>query len=275
MQGTGPEPAAVASSYVYEETSMQPDAAKAESTDGGTHRRVLLKLSGEAFSGGGGLGVDPDVVHAIARQIAAVVRGGTQIAVVIGGGNFFRGAQLQVRGMDRARSDYMGMLGTVMNCLALQDFLEKEGIETRVQTAITMGQVAEPYIPLRAIRHLEKGRVVIFGAGMGMPYFSTDTTAAQRALEIHAEALLMAKSGVDGVYDSDPKHNPDAVKFDSLEYAEVLARGLKVADATAISLCMDNKLPILVFELLTEGNIARAVRGEKIGTLVNHHGGRD
>ncbi|KRV51184.1 uridylate kinase [Wenjunlia vitaminophila] len=254
---------------------MQPDAAKAESTDGGTHRRVLLKLSGEAFSGGGGLGVDPDVVHAIARQIAAVVRGGTQIAVVIGGGNFFRGAQLQVRGMDRARSDYMGMLGTVMNCLALQDFLEKEGIETRVQTAITMGQVAEPYIPLRAIRHLEKGRVVIFGAGMGMPYFSTDTTAAQRALEIHAEALLMAKSGVDGVYDSDPKHNPDAVKFDSLEYAEVLARGLKVADATAISLCMDNKLPILVFELLTEGNIARAVRGEKIGTLVNHHGGRD
>ncbi|MCZ2524357.1 UMP kinase [Streptomyces sp. NPDC059506] len=238
------------------------------------HRRFLLKLSGEAFAGGGGLGVDPDVVHAMARQIAAVVREGTEIAIVIGGGNFFRGAELQQRGMDRARSDYMGMLGTVMNCLALQDFLEKEGIETRVQTAITMGQVAEPYIPLRAVRHLEKGRVVIFGAGMGMPYFSTDTTAAQRALEIDAEALLMGKSGVDGVYDSDPKHNPEAVKFDALEYNEVLARGLKVADATAISLCMDNELPILVFELLTEGNIARAVKGEKIGTLVSNQGTR-
>ena len=170
--------------------------------------RFLLKLSGEAFAGGGGLGVDPDVVHTIAREIAAVVRDGAQIAVVIGGGNFFRGAELQQRGMDRARSDYMGMLGTVMNCLALQDFLEKEGIDTRVQTAITMGQVAEPYIPLRAVRHLEKGRVVIFGAGMGMPYFSTDTTAAQRALEIDAEALLMGKNGVDGVYDSDPQDQP-------------------------------------------------------------------
>jgi uridylate kinase len=177
--------------------------------------------------------------------------------------------------MDRARSDYMGMLGTVMNCLALQDFLEKEGIDSRVQTAITMGQVAEPYIPLRAVRHLEKGRVVIFGAGMGMPYFSTDTTAAQRALEIDAEALLMGKNGVDGVYDSDPKRNPDAVKFDSLGYAEVITRDLKVADATAITLCRDNKLPILVFELLTEGNIARAVKGEKIGTLVGEQDSRD
>lgn len=238
-------------------------------------RRFLLKLSGEAFSGGGGLGVDPDVVHAIAREIAAVVREGYEIAVVIGGGNFFRGAELQQRGMDRARSDYMGMLGTVMNSLALQDFLVKEGVETRVQTGITMGQVAEPFIPLRAVRHLEKGRVVIFGAGMGMPYFSTDTTAAQRALEIHAEAILMGKNGVDGIYDSDPKKNPDAVKFDALEYGEVLARGLKVADATAISLCMDNKLPILVFELLAEGNIARAVKGEKIGTLVSDQGSRD
>ncbi|MFJ6213211.1 UMP kinase [Streptomyces sp. NPDC092296] len=235
----------------------------------GAHGRVLLKLSGEAFAGGGGLGVDPDVVHAIAREIAAVVRSGTQVAVVIGGGNFFRGAELQVRGMDRARSDYMGMLGTVMNCLALQDFLIKEGVETRVQTAITMGQVAEPYLPLRAVRHLEKGRVVIFGAGMGMPYFSTDTTAAQRALEIQAEVLLMGKNGVDGVYDSDPKSNPDAVKFDALEYSEVLARDLKVADATAITLCRDNALPILVFELLAAGNIARAVRGEKIGTLIS------
>ncbi|MEZ0090733.1 UMP kinase [Streptacidiphilus sp. EB129] len=235
----------------------------------GTRRRVLLKLSGEAFAGGGGLGVDPNVVHAIAREIATVVRGGTEVAVVIGGGNFFRGAELQQRGMDRARSDYMGMLGTVMNSLALQDFLNKEGIETRVQTAITMGQVAEPYLPLRAIRHLEKGRVVIFGAGMGMPYFSTDTTAVQRALEIQAEVLLMGKNGVDGVYDSDPKTNPDAVKFDTLGYSEVIARDLKVADLTAITLCKDNDLPMLVFELLAEGNIARAVRSEKIGTLIS------
>ncbi|MFI1828101.1 UMP kinase [Streptomyces sp. NPDC020412] len=236
--------------------------------------RFMLKLSGEAFSGGGGLGVDPDVVHAIAREIAAVVRNGAQIAIVIGGGNFFRGAELQVRGMDRARSDYMGMLGTVMNCLALQDFLEKEGIDSRVQTAITMSQVAEPYIPLRAVRHLEKGRVVIFGAGMGMPYFSTDTTAAQRALEIDAEALLMGKNGVDGVYDSDPRTNPTAVKYDALDYGEVITKDLKVADATAITLCRDNALPILVFELLAEGNIARAVRGEKIGTLVSDKGTR-
>ena len=238
-----------------------------------TYKRVLLKLSGEVF-GGGKVGVDPDVVAKIAREIASVQRAGVEVAVVTGGGNFFRGAELQQRGMDRARADYMGMLGIVMNCLALQDFLEKEGIETRVQTAITMGQVAEPYIPLRAVRHLEKGRVVIFGAGMGMPYFSTDTTAAQRALEIDAEALLMGKNGVDGVYDSDPKRNPDAVKFDSLGYGEVITRDLKVADATAITLCRDNKLPILVFELLAEGNIARAVKGEKIGTLVGDQGSR-
>jgi uridylate kinase len=254
---------------VHEEISMNQGAAQGDDNHDKKAGRFMLKLSGEAFSGGTGLGVDPDVVHAIAREIAAVVRDGAEIAVVIGGGNFFRGAELQQRGMDRARSDYMGMLGTVMNCLALQDFLEKEGIDSRVQTAITMGQVAEPYIPLRAVRHLEKGRVVIFGAGMGMPYFSTDTTAAQRALEIDAEALLMGKNGVDGVYDSDPKANPDAVKFDALEYGEVLSRNLKVADATAITLCRDNALPILVFELLAEGNIARAVRGEKIGTLVS------
>ncbi|MDH6578879.1 UMP kinase [Kitasatospora sp. MAP5-34] len=239
-----------------------------------TRRRVLLKLSGEAFAGGGGLGVDPDVVHKIAREIATVVREGTEVAVVIGGGNFFRGAELQVRGMDRARSDYMGMLGTVMNCLALQDFLIKEGIETRVQTAITMGQVAEPYLPLRAVRHLEKGRVVIFGAGMGMPYFSTDTTAVQRALEIHAEVLLMGKNGVDGVYDADPKTTPGAVKFDALDYTEVISRDLKVADLTAITLCKDNSLPMLVFELLAEGNIARAVKGEKIGTLISQDSAR-
>ncbi|WP_406062623.1 UMP kinase [Streptomyces sp. NBC_01077] len=253
---------------------MNQGAVQGDDNNGNKAGRYMLKLSGEAFSGGTGLGVDPNVVHAIAREIAAVVRDGAEIAVVIGGGNFFRGAELQQRGMDRARSDYMGMLGTVMNCLALQDFLEKEGIDSRVQTAITMGQVAEPYIPLRAVRHLEKGRVVIFGAGMGMPYFSTDTTAAQRALEIEAEALLMGKNGVDGVYDSDPKANPDAVKFDALEYSEVLSRDLKVADATAITLCRDNNLPILVFELLTEGNIARAVKGEKIGTLVSDQGTR-
>lgn len=238
-----------------------------EAPEGGWDR-VLLKLSGEAFAGAGRLGVDPDIVSSIAAQIADVVRHGTQVAIVIGGGNYFRGAELSERGMDRARADYMGMLGTVMNCLALQDFCEKAGVETRVQTAIAMGQVAEPYVPRRAIRHLEKGRVVIFGAGLGAPYFSTDTTAAQRALEIGAQVVLMAKA-VDGVYDDDPRTNPAATRFDRLTPSEVLARGLKVADATAISLCQDNSLPIVVFNLLVEGNIARAVRGETIGTLVS------
>jgi uridylate kinase len=230
--------------------------------------RVLLKLSGEAFAGGASLGIDPSTVSSIARQVADVVRSGVQVAIVVGGGNMFRGALLAQRGVDRPRADYMGMLSTVINCLALQDFLEKEGIETRVQTAITMGQVAEPYVPRRAIRHLEKGRVVIFGAGLGAPFFSTDTTAAQRALEIGAQVLLMAKT-VDGVYDADPKTSADAKKFDALDYTDVLRLGLKVADATAISLCMDNKLPIVVFDLLVDGNIARAVVGEKIGTLVS------
>src|SRR5215469_12108920 len=230
-------------------------------------RRVVLKLSGEVF-GGGKIGVDPDVVQGLARQIATVVRRGMQVAIVVGGGNFFRGAELQERGMDRPRADYMGMLGTVMNCLALQDFLEKEGIDTRVQTAIAMAQVAEPYIPRRAIRHLEKGRVVIFGAGAGMPFFTTDTPAAQRALEIGAEVVLMAKQGVDGVYDADPKSNPDAVKFDAMTHRELLNRGLKVADSTAVSLCMDNDMPIVVFGLF-DGNITRAVSGAKIGTLVS------
>ncbi len=230
------------------------------------YTRVLLKLGGEMF-GGGEVGLDPDVVALVARQIAEVVRTGVQVAVVIGGGNFFRGAQLQQRGMERTRSDYMGMLGTVMNSLALQDFLQKEGIDTRVQTAITMGQVAEPYIPLRARRHLEKGRVVIFGAGMGLPYFSTDTTAAQRALEIGADVVLMAKA-VDGVFTDDPRVNPSAELLTAITHREVIERGLQVADATAFSLCMDNRMPILVFNLLTDGNIARAVAGEKIGTLV-------
>ena len=232
------------------------------------YQRVLLKLSGEVF-GGGQVGLDLDVVNSIARQTAETVRAGTQVAIVVGGGNFFRGAELQQRGMDRARADYMGMLGTVMNCLALQDFLEKQGVETRVQTAITMGQVAEPYIPRRAIRHLEKGRVVIFGAGAGMPYFSTDTVAAQRALEIHAQVILMGKQGVDGVYDADPNTVPDAVKFDHVTYDEFLARGLKVADATSASLSRDNNLDMIVFNLSEEGNIARVVAGEKIGTTVS------
>ena len=233
------------------------------------YKRVLLKLSGEVFGGTGGIGVDPDVVHDCASQIADVVRNGTQVGIVVGGGNYFRGAELQQRGMDRARADYMGMLGTVMNCLALQDFLEKEGIDTRVQTAITMGQVAEPYIPRRAIRHLEKGRVVIFGAGAGMPFFTTDTVAAQRALEVGAEALLLAKSGVDGVYSADPKKDPSATKYDNVSYDEVLSKSLAVADAAAFSLCRENKLPIVVFDLKNKGNIARAVKGDSVGTLVS------
>ena len=235
----------------------------------GTYRRVLLKLSGEVFGGEKGIGVDIDVMRDVAKQIKDVVKTGVQMAVVVGGGNYFRGAELQQVGMDRARADYMGMLGTVMNCLALQDFLEKEGVDTRVQTAITMGQVAEPYIPRRAIRHLEKGRVVIFGAGAGMPFFTTDTVAAQRALEIGSEALLLAKSGVDGVYSADPKKDPSATKFDDISYNDVLSKSLAVADAAAFSLCRENNLPIIVFDLMANGNIARAVRGEKIGTLVS------
>ena len=233
------------------------------------YKRVLLKLSGEVFGGEKGIGVDPDVVHDVALQIAEVVRTGTELAIVVGGGNYFRGAELQQRGMDRARADYMGMLGTVMNCLALQDFLEKEGIETRVQTAIAMGQVAEPYVPRRAIRHLEKGRVVIFGAGAGMPFFTTDTVAAQRALEIGSDALLLAKSGVDGVYNADPRKDKSATKYESISYDEVLSKSLAVADAAAFALCRENKLPIVVFDLKENGNIRRAVKGESIGTLVS------
>jgi len=231
-------------------------------------KRVLLKLSGEVF-GGGKIGIDPEVVNNIARQIVQATAEGVQVAIVVGGGNFFRGAELAQHGMDRARADYIGMLGTVMNCLALQDFCEKQGVETRVQSAITMGQVAEPYIPRRAIRHLEKGRVVIFGAGAGMPYFSTDTVSAQRALEIRADAVLMSKSGVDGVYDDDPRRNPDAKKFEELSFDDALRLGLKVVDAAAFALCMENKLPMIVFGMEREGNIARVLRGEKIGTLVH------
>jgi uridylate kinase len=233
--------------------------------------RVVVKLSGEAFSGDEPLGISPDVVFHLAKEMAAVVADGVELAAVVGGGNMFRGRQMAERGIDRARADYMGMLGTVINCLALQDVLEKLGIETRVQTAITMGQVAEPYIPRRAIRHLQKGRVVIFGAGLGAPFFSTDTCAAQRALEIGAEAVLKGTQ-VDGVYDADPRRSPDATRFTQIDYGEVLRRELKFMDATAVSLCMDNGLPIVVFDLMEEGNVARAVRGEKIGTLICRSG---
>lgn len=232
------------------------------------YQRVLLKLSGEVF-GGGKLGVDPVVISGIANEVAAVAAEGTQVAVVVGGGNYFRGAELSQNGMARDRADYMGMLGTVMNAIALQDFLEKAGIHTRVQSAINMAQVAEPYIPRRAERHLEKGRIVIFGAGSGMPYFSTDTVAAQRALEIGAEVLLMGKQGVDGVYDSDPQRNPAAQRFEHLTHDEFLARDLKVADATAIALARDNALNLVFFNLSERGNIRRVVQGKPIGTLVS------
>jgi uridylate kinase len=231
----------------------------------GHKRRVLLKLSGEAF-GGGTLGVNPDIVAGIAQAIAQGTKD-AEVAIVVGGGNFFRGAELSQRGMERGRADYMGMLGTVMNALALQDFLEQAGVDVRVQSAIAMSQVAEPYLPLRAIRHMEKGRVVIFGAGAGLPYFSTDTVAAQRALEIKADEVLVAKNGVDGVYTADPKKDPTAVKLDSITYQDALVRGLKVVDATAFSLCMDNRMPMRVFGM--EGsNITDAIRGAQIGTLV-------
>ncbi|MGO2659504.1 UMP kinase [Mycetocola reblochoni] len=231
-------------------------------------RRVLLKLSGEAF-GGGSLGVNPDVVSAIAREIAEAAKT-VEIAIVVGGGNFFRGAELSLRGMDRGRADYMGMLGTVMNSLALQDFLEQAGAETRVQSAIEMTQVAEQYIPRRAERHMEKGRVVIFGAGAGLPYFSTDTVAAQRALEIDADVVLVAKNGVDGVYSADPRVDPTAVKIDHITYQDALQRGLKVVDSTAFSLCMDNNMPMQVFGMEPAGNVTAALLGADMGTVVSN-----
>jgi uridylate kinase len=229
-------------------------------------RRVLLKLSGEVF-GGGSIGVDTRVVRDIAEQIAATV-GQVETAIVVGGGNFFRGAELSQAGMDRSRADYMGMLGTVMNCLALQDFLEQCGVDTRVQSAIKMEQVAEVYIPRRAIRHMEKDRVVIFGAGAGLPYFSTDTVAAQRALEVHADEVLMAKNGVDGVYTADPRTNPDAQRLSTLTYGEALARDIRVMDQTAFSLCRDNDVTMRVFGMEGEGNVTRAILGDEIGTVV-------
>ena len=237
-------------------------------------KRVLLKLSGEAFSDpvvkGG---IDPAVVRQIAREIAELqASDGTELGVVVGGGNIFRGTSPSATGMDRSSADHMGMLATVINALALQDALEKAGVETRVQTAVAMQELAEPYIRRRALRHLEKGRVVVFAAGLGVPYFTTDTTAAQRALEIDADAILKGTQ-VDGVYDRDPRANADARRYDEIDFLSVINQGLKVMDATAISLCMDNDLPIVVFELLREGNIRAVVRGEDVGTLVHASGG--
>ena len=228
--------------------------------------RVLLKLSGESFADEGN-SISPDIVRSTAAQLAEVADTGVQIGVVVGGGNIFRGASPQASGMDRSSADHMGMLATVINALALQDACENAGLPTRVQSAVSMQELCEPYIRRRAIRHLEKGRMVIFAAGLGAPYFSTDTAAAQRALEIEAEAILKGTK-VDGVYDKDPNLHADAVRFDELTYLDVLSRGLKVMDATAISLCMDNRLPIIVFNILKEGNIRRVVSGEPIGTRV-------
>lgn len=234
------------------------------------YRRILLKLSGEAFSDPAVQGgIDPGIVRRVADEVAELTSSaGTEIAIVVGGGNIFRGNSPAAAGMDRSSADQMGMLATTINALALQDALEKSGVQTRVQTAIEMQQLAEPYIRRRALRHLEKGRVVVFAAGLGAPYFTTDTTAAQRALEIGAEAILKGTQ-VDGVYDRDPKNDPSAVRYDSIDFLSVLNQGLKVMDATAISLCMDHDMPIVVFELLKAGNIARVVRGEDVGTLVH------
>ncbi|SEM47885.1 uridylate kinase [Mesobacillus persicus] len=232
------------------------------------YKRVVLKLSGEALAGENGFGINPSVIKNVAGQVKELAELGVEVAVVVGGGNIWRGKIGEEMGMDRATADYMGMLATVMNSLALQDSLEHEGIETRVQTSIEMRQVAEPYIRRRAIRHLEKTRVVIFAAGTGNPYFSTDTTAALRAAEIEAEVILMAKNNVDGVYSADPRLDANAVKYDELSYLDVIKEGLAVMDSTASSLCMDNNIPLIVFSIMEEGNIKRAVMGEKIGTIV-------
>lgn len=232
------------------------------------YRRILLKLSGEALAGGDKFGINNDIIFKIAEDVAAAHKTGVEIGIVIGGGNIFRGVAASAKGMDRASSDYMGMLATCINALALQDALEKTGLQTRVQSAIDMAEIAEPYIRRKAIRHLEKGRVVIFSAGTGNPYFTTDTAAALRAMEINADVIMKATK-VDGIYDKDPATNNDAVKFEEITYIDVLNRGLAVMDSTAISLCMDNRLPIITFNLKTPGNIKRVVLGEKIGTIVS------
>lgn len=231
------------------------------------YKRVIIKLSGEALAGNVGFGLEQSILESISKQVHELVKMGVETAIVVGGGNIWRGVSGSARGMDRATADYMGMLATVINALALQDSLESRGVATRVLSAIEMRQVAEPYIRRRAIRHLEKGRVVIFAAGTGNPYFSTDTTAALRAAEIEAEIILMAKK-VDGVYDSDPKKNPSASKYEELSYIDVLNRGLGVMDSTATSLCMDNKIPLVIFSILEEGNIKRVIMGDQIGTIV-------
>ena len=238
------------------------------------YRRILLKLSGEALAGEQGYGIDPDVINGIAAEIKEVSALGVEIAVVIGGGNIFRGLAASSKGMDRANADYMGMLATVMNSLAMQDALEKQGVVTRVQSAIDMQQIAEPYIRRRAVRHLEKGRVVIFSAGTGNPYFTTDTAASLRAMEINAEVILKATK-VDGVYSADPQKDKNAVKLSSLTYLEVLQKGLQVMDATATSLCMDNNLPMIIFDMTQRDNIKKVVLGEKIGTIVKGDDGDD
>ncbi len=232
------------------------------------YNRVILKLSGEALAGEKGFGINTEVVDSVAKEIREITSRGIQVAVIIGGGNIWRGMSENAKGMERATADYMGMLATIINSLALQDALEDEGVDTRVQTSIEMRQIAEPYIRRRAIRHLEKGRVVIFGGGTGSPYFSTDTTAALRAAEVEADVILMAKKNADGVYDSDPRKNPDAKKFDALQYMDVLSRGLEVMDSTATSLCMDNDIPMVVFSIDEPGNILKAALGETIGTKV-------
>lgn len=232
------------------------------------YRRILLKLSGEALAGDSNQGINAKVIGQIASDLKAGFEIGVEMGIVIGGGNIFRGVAASAQGMDRASSDYMGMLATVINALALQDALEKMGLATRVQTAIGMAEIAEPYIRRKAIRHLEKGRIVIFAAGTGNPYFTTDTAASLRAMEINADVIMKATK-VDGIYDKDPKRHSDAVLYDELSYMDVLSKGLKVMDSTAISLCMDNKLPIITFNLTVPGNIARVIRGEKIGTIVS------
>jgi uridylate kinase len=231
------------------------------------YKRILLKLSGEALAGQAGYGIDTDILKVIAADVKEIHDMGVQVGIVIGGGNIFRGIKGATKGMDRASADYMGMLATVLNSLALQDALERDGVYTRVQSAIEMRELAEPYIRRRAVRHLEKNRVVIFGAGTGNPYFTTDTTAALRAMEVACEVVIKA-TNVDGVYDSDPHLNPSATRFEELSYIEVLQRGLKVLDSTAISLCMDNKLPIIVFNINRRGDLKRVVLGEAVGTLV-------
>jgi uridylate kinase len=250
------------------ERSISPQSHSAIQTSEPRYRRVLLKLSGEALAGDAGGGIDPAIVNTIADQVKDVISHGVQVAIVVGGGNIWRGIAASAKGMDRATADYMGMLATVLNALALQDALEKREVYTRVQSAIAMHEVAEPYIRRRAIRHMEKGRAIILAAGTGNPYFSTDTAASLRALELGAEVLLMAKNRVDGVYTDDPFSNPDATKFDNLSYRQAIEMGLRVMDTTAMALCMENYLPIIVFNLQEPGNILRVVMGEHVGTKV-------